>query len=395
MLKNKMRKAIALFTGVLSAFVMINSTGCKKQEVEYYPEVVVDENDNTQKDTSDGKVDDGNEVEDEEAALFMTYDSIANEGKFVFNTSLIHPVYREAVRENPKLLKVAQKVLDAIYECKDSVELTEEEEITVAEQGIVENLIYYSSPVVTCVNASLDESNSNVINLVYFADYARSAEEGRFVSRFTQEESKERMDQFKDYVSKTINDNIKPEHTSEERARIIYEALIKDLTVAYPDPDDGGLLEYFDQNKLPEGSVADTPIEQILEKKVEPFELIRLYDFFLAQLNVNCVLVGARGHYQKQEIQKLDDLMEGCMIDMWPIVVIDDETAYNCDILFDKIAYDDEFKGELGEEPDPLYFGMSDTARNKSLNIIGKRAVFSVTPTQTPDLPLCDKDYKK
>ena len=394
-LKKLTRKTLSVITSALCAFMLLSNTACGPKTVEFddYPTPIEelaqdDENGDGEDEVKEEKIDE-KEIPEE---LRPEVDSLRQNGKYIFNPTAVHPAYREQVSENPKIIRVAKIIMESVYDLEDSIDLSEED-CSNAEFKLAYQLAAISSPLVNVAYINYDDMEN--ITITYFP----SIEYNDFNEQVIGEESnkdaaKETFDNFVEYVTDTINNNLTDENTDIERAEIIYTQIIKDFELRYSNDEDASEID--DQLKGLDGNVDIGNygvIDQVAEGRLDFSSFVELYQFFMTQLNIECLVVGAMADYQPQNFAILDEEMTGSSGWFWSIIKVDDK-AYNADILFDKMALDSQRQDFEDYEPDLKYFGMSDATRDKSVKAYYKQIGYTIIPTKSIKIPECTEDYK-
>ena len=160
-------------------------------------------------------------------------------------------------------------------------------------------------------------------------------------------------------------------------------------------------LSSLSENLLEEASVDnDSGVEDHMRSVVEDYNsrltyqysVPDLYFFLLDQVGIESYPVPASSKYKEQYIPVLDDHMANSDWNTWTIVVMDG-TAYHCDLIYDYIIYSAAKKEDPEAEIEPLFFGMSDETRKKSLEITGG-SIWVNLPGNYSSAPECPEDLK-
>lgn len=135
-------------------------------------------------------------------------------------------------------------------------------------------------------------------------------------------------------------------------------------------------------------------VEDFVNGSASTFECLFMYVFLLNQLNIDSTIVGAYGEYKPQDITLMDAYFEEHQSWMWPIVKIDEDEYYHCDLASDMLlAYDDEIVGS-NNSADIKYFGMSDKTNSEKLSVYYSADVMVINAAQPRTLPTCPDDMK-
>ena len=121
----------------------------------------------------------------------------------------------------------------------------------------------------------------------------------------------------------------------------------------------------------------------------------------MSELNIEHYVIVGGGDAEDtdvptESIAETLELVRGNWI--WFIVKDEDNKAYNCDILMDKMLLDEQRKTKEDYESDMVYFGISDKTRKESIDFLGRyNAITMNSNTQNygKDLPDCEEDYNK
>ena len=389
------KRGLSLGLSIVMTFAILMANGCEKAKtIEDYPEVqfiVDDETDN---------VDVPEVIEDEEIVVAeetikREYDSIYETGTFVFNPEAINPVVKEEMKNKEASVKTAKNILKAIHEHKTEFELTGDDEVDEMEFNRGFKLARTTSPMARCVDITIVETNKYRIS--YFPT---ASENGMEILEGDTEmsEVENRLNAFEEYITETINNNITADDDYMERARKIYKVLIEDIELV---EDEQALENSVYGNPMYDiRDSYDTDIIDVPEtKKLNHFQFISLYDFFLSELNIEHYVVVAGGEdtdVPTESIAETLELVKGNWI--WVIVKDEDNKAYNCDILMDKMLLDEQRKTKEDYESDMVYFGISDKTRKESIDFLGRyNAVTMISNTMNygNGLPDCEEDYNK
>ena len=391
--KKKILTVIMTFTCVFS---LLANTACNKpSKVEYYPEVEVVE---TPVDDENGGEEVVEEKEEElDEALLPEYISFRETGEFKLNPEILHPSYKEQVKNNPKVIKAAKKALQAVYNGEETVTFDEgDEEYQISELKLAAELASMSNPMCDVVYTTEDKNEDGSFNLVYFSKYELDEFNQRsYDSGISGVEAKERFDDFEKFVTEIVNNSGAKQTDSDiEVARLIYKELIENVTLIYPSEEDGGLQAYFTSSIPGEETVIKqtTIIDRANARELELYDVISIYEFILTQLGIKCEIMGANGKYVAQS-NGIDAQMSTMNTWIWPIVYSDDK-AYHCDIIFDKTVLDEQRVNFPDYESDLLYFGMSDKTRDESFQPIWSQMLGTVIASKQLSVPKCEEDYE-
>ena len=393
--KSNFKRGISLLLSFMMSFVFLMANGCDKAKtIEDYPEVQVPENVSTEVEVTP-VIDEDEEVVVTKDTVNRGYDSIYDTGTFVFNPEAINPVVKEEMKNKEASVKTAKNILNAIHEHKTEFELTGDDEVDEMEFNRGFKLARLASPMARCVDITIVETNKYKIS--YFPTASENGME-IFEGDTEMSEVENRLNAFEEYITDTINNNITADDDYMERARKIYKVLIEDIELV----EDVQALENSGYANPMEDlrNSYDTDIIDVPEtKKLNHFQFMYLYDFFLTELNIEHYVViggGEETDVPTDSIAETLELVNGNWI--WMIVKDEDNKAYNCDILMDKMLLDEQRKTKEDYESDMVFFGISDKTRKESIDFLGRyNAVTMNSNTQNygKDLPDCEEEYNK
>lgn len=390
-------RIIALLTAVTLLFpVGCNSFG-KTISSNDYPipvneeeETVNTENTETASDVTVEKENDISELDAE--ALKPEPNSLKESGKYVFNPRVIPQGLANDYLDNPKIVRIAKMLLDAVYHMEP--EIVFEGPDAVSEEDI-DTAIMVASLACPLMNAaSISTVDGTTYNISYFDTISLTdiSEEGDFNFGSTgvleSSEALSRFEDFIDYVTCTINDNITPENTQAECAQIIYEQLIKDMEL------DLNYLNNVVMEEMKVGEVvyvAGENITHVNERKLNIWEFNDLYIFMLNQLQIEVVHVTTSGTFPPELTSEYEALKQADGWWDWLILALDGQ-YYHADLAMDKLKYDKE---NGSGDPDLAYFGLSDESRSGSFRF-NKASMSVISGYYEPkefDIPECPNDY--
>ncbi len=392
-----LKRGISLLLSFMMLFAFLMANGCDKAKtIDDYPEVQVIVDDETE-DVDVPEVIEDEEIVVAEETIKREYDSIYDTGTFVFNPEAINPVVKEEMKNKEASVKTAKNILNAIHEHKIEFELTCDDEVDEMEFNRGFKLARLASPMARCVDITIVETNKYRIS--YFPTASENGME-IFEGDTEMSEVENRLNAFEEYITETINNNITADDDYMERARKIYKVLIEDIELV---EDEQALENSGYANPMEDlRNSYDTDIIDVPEtKKLNHFQFISLYDFFLSELNIEHYVIVGGGDAEDtdvptESIAETLELVRGNWI--WFIVKDEDNKAYNCDILMDKMLLDEQRKTKEDYESDMVYFGISDKTRKESIDFLGRyNAITMNSNTQNygKDLPDCEEDYNK
>ena len=390
-----LKRSLSLIVSLLMSFVFLMTNGCNNAKtIEDYPEIPVSQN----VEPDDGEVtavndEDTSEKVVAEDTVKRGYDSIYDTGTFVFNPEAISIQYTEEMKNKEASLKAAKIILKALDECQEQIELTEEDGIDDMEFNRGLKLARMNSPMASCVDIIMTETNIYKIN--YFPTLSEDHREF-YESDTDMAEVERKYTAFKEYVTEAINNNITADDDYMERAAKIYKFMIENIELEQDNEflETGALqnpmtlyLELYDTD------IIDVPETQ----KLDYGHFLLLYDYFLTQLNVEHVIdVGGGREYDvpTDSIKEAMDTINGNWL--WIVVTDEEQYSYHCDILMDKMLLDEQRKSKSDYESDMVFFGMSDDTRNKSIKMLGSYIALTMNSNLNNNggsTIKCEKDY--
>ncbi|MBR6383696.1 MAG: hypothetical protein IKS56_06895 [Lachnospiraceae bacterium] len=387
--KNRTHKILNRIVSFMIITTVVLSYACQEAKIDpndYPTPYAVEEKEETAEET--GTVSAGNVYGDK--VFEPETNTLKEEGKYVYNPLIIPDWILEAYRDNPKIIGVAKDVLRAID--RYDTEFVLDPDITLSEAEIdeISYVIFYSNPISNAVYF-YETDVKNVYALEYLPQYTvteEAGEENVTVEESDLEEVKGIIDGFKDYVTETINNNLNKDMSEREMAAIIYRQLITDISLDVRNTDNyqGLSIEVYQSGELIKG-VTD-------RRYSSGYEFVLLYSFFMTQLHIDTRTVYGAGGYFTQKIK--DTLSAKSPVSSywtWQVLCLDGE-YYNCDIVLEKVWFDEEYKGAEDAKPDMLFFGMSDNKRSESFKI-GKASVlfFEEETSGGAKVPDCPADF--
>ena len=106
------------------------------------------------------------ESDEFEEASMSEYDSLSEEGKFRFNPTSLNIYYKLQVKDNPKILKIARKMMEEVFDTAESFELDDDLECTDSEFNVAYELAVRSNPFMETV--IIDRGEENDFHVRYF-----------------------------------------------------------------------------------------------------------------------------------------------------------------------------------------------------------------------------------
>ena len=390
----KTSKLIPIILSISCIFSLMSFSACKPKTV----------------DITDYPVPIGEVVEDEEAPeeevdtaelnrlLFVEEpDPIKEDGRFVYSPTFIPAQALEKFKDHPNAVRAAKLMMEASAKVEEEVEIPEDlRDLPVEELEIAYGIAYTYSPIAASTDFEVSEDGKTA-KLSYFKTmkYDGFDDDGNpnwqddEEEKASKEEARKEFETFVDYVTDTINDCVTKDSTDEERARSIYEKLVKDFPIAV-----SGADTFFPQGS-DSVSMYDSFLKDVNDKEVSEYELTRLYSFFLTQLRIENYRAFAGGLMVK-ECQEM--LPEGMMYSGWNYIIIAlDGKYYNCDLIFESVRFRYEHPDEE-TEPVIRYFAISDDKFRETIRAEQSgKAIFSdyFGYEESQQVPKCPENLVK
>ncbi len=393
-------------TGVVissMAVSFLTFAGCGPEVVEDYPEPIAStsEEGSTVSTSVDVSSDKGDYIEfDQERFFSMESPTFRESGKYTFDPVKIPLAYKEQLKETPARYAFAKMLLLSIYEGKKEFYIPEECDMSSYQFDEFWYTVSQCNPLAQSVSyKKIEEGHYEII---YYPEWL-----GEMANDPEQKVSDDyvyRQNQlFIEYIENFINSRISRSDSDEEIAEKIYKGIIEEFyIVLFTCSDDGSMnLSSLSENLLAEASADnDSGVEDHMRSVVEDYNsrlmyqysVPDLYFFLLDQVGIESYPVTASSKYKEQYIPVLDDHMANSDWNTWTIVVMDG-TAYHCDLIYDYIIYSAAKKEDPEAEVEPLFFGMSDETRKKSLEITGG-SIWVNLPGNYSSAPECPEDIK-
>ena len=231
---NVSKKAKRLATVLMSAICMLSlilGTGCTNTPaIEDYPEAIT-QNPKPDDNTDVKKPDESNDADANIDAVFLDdFDSLKESGEFVYNPTTLHPVFKHEVESNPKIAKIAKKILESVYNVEEEITFSDELECNNSEFNQALILAQFSSPMVSA--AIIDFKEDNTYTITYFPTYQFINDESYMVEiadSLSPEDAKIRFDEYEKIITEGINNNLSSKDDSIERAAKIYKYIIRTI----------------------------------------------------------------------------------------------------------------------------------------------------------------------
>lgn len=361
------RTAALILSAVLLSVYGCNNKG-KTIDPDFYPtaEVIEETEIVKEEQTTENKTTETVVEEMSEEGILVPEKNTFREGKYVYNPVVIPEWVLKTYENNPKIIRVAKMALWAIDNCATEIVIDEETSLTEEELEQVYYVLFLSNPLTSVVGV-YETEEKNVYRLSYFPQY--DLEEGNYTGESDPEEARKQIEDFKDYVTETINNNLTSDMSDTEIAAILYKQIVSDIKLEVPD---SASLEINTEESAATGEI----IKGISNKKYSTgLEFSRLYAFFLTQLHIECRnVVGTSGFFTNDIKDELAELTPISYYWDWQVLLLDGE-YYNCDIALEAAVFAKRYLGAEGAEPDMEFFGMSDKKRNESYKV-GKTSVY-------------------
>lgn len=370
LLSKKLQKTLSLFL----AAGLLFASGCTTtpKDITYYPTPdSINSSSASDIDVTDGEDEVTPDGEDEEEKE-LVFDSLRDTGVYVYEPTKLLINAENSVKGDA--LEEARLILKAI----DNLDTTVSFEGLNADPNYVKlavTIADYSNPIVSSVSIEPDEDETY-----------------RIIYQYDPGKQRELNDAFATKVTELINENVKPEYNDKQRAYAIYKYLVENIAVdtSEYDPSESTVNYSFITGYNRE----DKMVEDFVNGSASTFECLFMYVFLLNQLNIDSTIVGAYGEYKPQDITLMDAYFEEHQSWMWPIVKIDEDEYYHCDLASDMLlAYDDEIVGS-NNSADIKYFGMSDKTNSEKLSVYYSADIMVINAAQPRTLPTCPDDMK-
>ena len=361
------RTAALILSAALLSVYGCNNKG-KTIDPDFYPtaEVIEETEIVKEEQTTENKTTETVVEEMSEDGILVPEKNTFREGKYVYNPLVIPEWVLKTYENNPKIIRVAKMALWAIDNCETEFVLDEDLSLTQEELNQVYYVLFLSNPLTSVVGV-YETEEKNVYRLSYFPQY--DLEEKNYTGESDPEEARKQIEDFKDYVTETINNNLTSDMSDTEIAAILYKQIVSDIHLEVPE---SASLEINTEESAATGEI----IKGIFNKKYSTgLEFSRLYAFFLTQLHIECRnVIGTSGFFTNEVKSELQELTPISYYWDWQVLLLDGD-YYNCDIALEAAVFAKRYQGAEGAEPDMNYFGMSDKKRNESYKV-GKTSVY-------------------
>lgn len=350
---------------VLCIMTLVLTAGCgKAKTVVNYPIPVVSKGTEDTGAESNAEENDTEKNVTEEPVFEM--DSIRSNGKFYFNPEVLNPIYKEHVSED--IQNDAKAILNAIYNHEQTVDLSKIKPDAPSAR-LAMGLASLSSAIAEV--CYIEEEENGVYRIIYGMD---------------ESEFEKLVSDYEEKLTSMIDEIIEPADTDAQRAYKVYKYLVENMEFDY------GFLDSLDETSIRESEYVPS-IRSFVDGKgeIDAFELNYMYILF--QLGIENNIIGSIGRYEPQNCALLDDIMPTQETFMCNVIHIGDNW-YNCNIVFEKVVYD-EIKADFeSAECEMKYFGMSDDTCDKSWQVHYSREIFNIVASKTNGTPECTEDLE-
>lgn len=412
-------RTLVLFISVSVLF----SYGCNAREevIDDYPTTVIEDEDDQEDviEEDDGEEESDSMVDDD---LLPKPDTLRETGKYVFDPEIIPDFILRYYANNPKVIKHTKQLLNAVYNADSEVTF---------EDCSGTGDFYNATMVATLCNPMMEAVevipiDQSTCELHYFGSIVLDSTDEHGTPHYAigegyaKEETKAIIDEFVDYITEIINDNLTADSTDRERAEVIYKQLIKDMKFSFEKENPFKNTTYTDafKDSIQRGETVYGVINREFYRE-GPY--MKLYSFILGQLHMEVYEINGRGIFKNDYdkylerngvvISSQEGKMENVDVTLWYWSIVEiDGNNYICDLVLEKLVYDSYYEDNAGiVDPDMLFFGLSDETRNESfktknsdqvcLNIVNDMAVGGATPfnrdgTSPRDIPECLNDLE-
>ncbi|MBO4310728.1 MAG: hypothetical protein J5856_06650 [Lachnospiraceae bacterium] len=359
-------RIVALVCVLNISLFMFSSCGNKPKEVKDYP--------TTSLVTYNLPEDETKEIDDDYFSAERYY--LSNDkpfdvnGRFVYNPVAFRPGIREnAYMNKPIVVALAYEMMRAVDQCATSMDFPYNVKIEQRDFEDAYDFAKMNNPLI--YDAVFSSEDYIHYDISYFDFFGSFDDSGNFDYEAGSENSdvSEQIEDFKDYISKTINDNVTEYDSDMEKARKIYKHMIETYKIVDQQ------IVYIDQiTEVEPGQSAALVCIDVLrhydKKELNISEFIKLYQFFLTQLDIPSTYQLACGqcisdeykdkniHYYDTDFSQLD-----C------IVIIIGEEGYLCNIYFEALDYAKETSGGRICDCECKYFGLCKNTFNRTFKI--------------------------
>lgn len=396
--KTNLRIISIALAAIISLLSLSGCTGKPGKIVEDYPTPVKEE-EGMQNQTETGENTDNTankkEMSDEEFEELIKNRDPFESGKFIYDPLKLDASLCQLYRDNPNIIKLTKAYMNAAYNMDTEFSVPEDEVPEGEDLWTAIELASILNPL--CEAAGFDNTEeSNRFKITYFPRYIIKDSGGYDInivmdteSTKDPDEAKELYNEFVDYVSDLVNNNVSEEDSDIEKARAVYKALVSDIKA----PEDIS-IEARALKEDDEEWVMDTLVEGIHNRELDQYQFATMYRFVLMQLDIECIALNSGGIYVKQDNERLDKYMgQFGGWNTWNIVVADG-FAYHCDLFFEVLVLEAKRETKPDYEPEMIYFGMSDETRDKSFKV-SRSEMWPMDTREDYKIPNCEKDYEE
>ena len=227
------RTAALILSAALLSVYGCNNKG-KTIDPDFYPtaEVIEETEIVKEEQTTEDKTTETVVEEMSEDGILVPEVNTFREGKYVYNPLVIPEWVLKTYENNPKIIRVAKMALWAIDNCATEFVLDEDLSLTHEELNQVYYVLFLSNPLTSVVGV-YETEEKNVYRLSYFPQY--DLEEKNYTGESDPEEARKQIEDFKDYVTETINNNLTSDMSDTEIAAILYKQIVSDIKLEVPD----------------------------------------------------------------------------------------------------------------------------------------------------------------
>ena len=327
-LKLTVNLGIALCAGLLCA-------GCyNAKTVTGYP---VDMINGEEEETDTDTVEEENvNTYEEEIPEFMPNDSPFNQhGEFVYNPVALRPGISNYYSTEEDILYMAKQILETVNGSEKEMTLSFGHPVDKEDFDEAMEIALMSNPLV--YNAVFETTDYLAFTIKYPDYFGALDEYGAFEPEKYVEDDTDisaEIDEFRDFIEDTINDNVSFDDTDMEKAYKIYKYLIENYNIADDD------FAYYETDIDPNfKSVLHIDVLRHLRNdRLYLHEILKLYQFMLTQLNIKTMYCGLSGKLVDQSYLKISsDNPYWKNVDA--LIIEIDNVDYLCNMYFDYLDY--------------------------------------------------------
>lgn len=282
---------------------------------------------------------------------------ITTELKSIDPTKIFIPM----AKQYENLVEPAQKVIEAIREGEDSIDLTEYHLSNLDTDKVV-NMVYITYPPAVMVGMTNEDIEKFWLKFNYP----------------DKEKMQEYMRNFEYNMDDVVTDILADKTTVESRARAAYEYILNNY-------------EYKDEKKsMSDQDIVESIghfIDEYTDKKLSFYNSNYLYLFLLNQLDIEGYGLRSVAQFEDGDDEIINNEFNGVGRWMWTAIYIH-EKFYHTDIAMDMVAKN----GLENSSYEPKYFGMSDKTRQKDWTIASSWIYTLIGAGNSAKLPPCEED---